>query len=338
MSMDANFHSVIDRILSVDHLRLHAAASAWEGLADAGTAEHDRLAAAAADVAAEPGEGLAELGDRIRGAAGWAGDAGAMAARVAGQLTTAAGAAARATERAIDLRARYDQVAESGDDAEGSVGERMRRMSERAVLTAEAVTVLQQLDADIGRVTGDTAPPAPESGGHLLVSEERSVDRTTDRATTGDARTADRATADHAATRRDADRQPADRAAEREPDRAPEKEPGLVPGQPAPDGFAHVLTPDRLSVLGPEGGEFEGWVRSPGTGHLVDPATGREFDPVTSRWVDPVTGLPFGEPATTTRPFAGIGVGPGALAAGVGLGLAGLGRALPGLGRLGGLY
>ena len=48
-------------------------------------------------------------------------------------------------------------------------------------------------------------------------------------------------------------------------------------------------------VVGPEGGDFAGWVRDPDTGYLVDPATGQEYDPVTGRFVDPVTGKPFGD-------------------------------------------
>ncbi|GAB2929544.1 hypothetical protein [Streptomyces mayteni] len=276
MSMDADFHQVIARVLAVDHLRLHAAAGAWDAVAGAGTAEHDRLAGAAADIGAERGEGLAELADRMRGHAGWAGDAGAMAARAARRLAAAAEAAARAIERTLALRVAYAEVAESGDEGVPSAGERTLRRGERAWLTAEAVTVVRTLDGDFGRVTGDTAPPAPERGRHRDVA----------------------------------------RPGEGDP----------VGAVPAPEGGVDVLAPERLSVLGPEAGDFEGWVRSPGTGHLVDPVTGREYDPGTSRWVDPITGAPFGEPTTSGQRFAGTGLGPGPPAAGVGLG------------RLGGLY
>ncbi|MEU7872406.1 hypothetical protein [Dactylosporangium sp. NPDC049140] len=49
------------------------------------------------------------------------------------------------------------------------------------------------------------------------------------------------------------------------------------------------------SVLGPDDGDFGGWVKDPRTGYLIDPATGQEFDPTTGRWIDPVTGKPFGD-------------------------------------------
>ncbi|RKN45613.1 hypothetical protein D7294_03830 [Streptomyces hoynatensis] len=67
------------------------------------------------------------------------------------------------------------------------------------------------------------------------------------------------------------------------------------------------------SVLGPEEGDFAGWVQSPNTGHLVDPATGREFDPATGRWIDPVTGRPFGEVAEYATRLSGLGGGPGSV-------------------------
>uniref|UniRef100_UPI001D13082D hypothetical protein n=1 Tax=Streptomyces otsuchiensis TaxID=2681388 RepID=UPI001D13082D len=66
-------------------------------------------------------------------------------------------------------------------------------------------------------------------------------------------------------------------------------------------------------VLGPERGDFAGWVESPATGYLTDPATGREFDSVSGRWIDPVTGRPFGEVTEYASRLSGIGAGPGAV-------------------------
>ncbi|SMD07211.1 hypothetical protein [Kibdelosporangium aridum] len=62
----------------------------------------------------------------------------------------------------------------------------------------------------------------------------------------------------------------------------------------------HVPDPGRTdfpesSVVGKEGGDFQGWVKDPTTGFLVDPGSGREFDPVSGKWIDPVTGQPFGD-------------------------------------------
>jgi hypothetical protein len=80
------------------------------------------------------------------------------------------------------------------------------------------------------------------------------------------------------------------------------------------------------SVVGPDGGDFAGWVRDPRTGFLIDPETGQEFDPVTGRWIDPVTGKPFGDVvqyATRMEGLnGGVNTGTGLLAGGgTGVGL-----------------
>jgi hypothetical protein len=110
-----------------------------------------------------------------------------------------------------------------------------------------------------------------------------------------------------------------------------------TPDFEAPNGSAigSGSYPDS-SVLGPEAGDFAGWVQSPSTGHLVDPATGREFDPASGRWIDPVTGRPFGEVTEYATRLSGLAAGPGAIASAGGLatvsagGLPGAGAAGPG--------
>ncbi|MFD9888500.1 hypothetical protein ACFWY9_04120 [Amycolatopsis sp. NPDC059027] len=42
-------------------------------------------------------------------------------------------------------------------------------------------------------------------------------------------------------------------------------------------------------------GDFDGWVRDPRTGYLIDPVSGQEYSPQDARYVDPVTGKPFGD-------------------------------------------
>jgi hypothetical protein len=76
--------------------------------------------------------------------------------------------------------------------------------------------------------------------------------------------------------------------------------------------------------LGPDTGQYAGWVQDPNTGNLVDPATGREVDP-SGRFVDPVTGAPFGEAADYASRLEGItgtGGGAGVLGPVGGVGLA----------------
>ncbi|MFB9239666.1 hypothetical protein ACFFWC_29745 [Plantactinospora siamensis] len=101
------------------------------------------------------------------------------------------------------------------------------------------------------------------------------------------------------------------------------------------------------SVLGPDSGDFAGWVRDPRTGYLINPATGQEFDPTAGRWIDPVTGKPFGDSEryasrleglnTGATPSAGPLGGSGGLAAPLGGG-GGAGGTGGGPAGLGGLY
>jgi hypothetical protein len=95
------------------------------------------------------------------------------------------------------------------------------------------------------------------------------------------------------------------------------------------------------SVTGKEAGDFEGWVRDPGTGYLVDPTTGREFDPVTGRWIDPVTGKPFGDVVQYASRLEGLSGGTGGsplAAGGGGVGYAPLFGGGLGAGNVAGLY
>ncbi|MDT0343955.1 hypothetical protein [Streptomyces litchfieldiae] len=327
MTTDDDFMAVIDRILSAQHVMIHAAAGAWYALAGAGTAERDRLAGAAADAEAEPGVGLIELADRIKGTASWAEGASAVAQQIAGQLQAAGEASARAAERALALLVEYEAAAVDmpADDAidPTMVSAAIRKQEERDRLLAEARSVLDQLSSDVGRVTGGQAPPSPEGdrtggGNNSLESVPRSADRN---GTTDSTTRSDRNGSPDRPTRGDRD--------------------NMIEGTPPPNS----TTPDGdypsyLSVLGPENEEFGGWVQSPNTGYLVDPATGREFDPGSGRWIDPVTGLPFGESTEYATRLSGLGTGPGAMATGVGLAAIGAGGpgTIGGGGGLAGLY
>jgi hypothetical protein len=75
------------------------------------------------------------------------------------------------------------------------------------------------------------------------------------------------------------------------------------------------------SVLGPEQGDFAGWVIDPRTGFLIDPTTGREYDPATGHWIDPVTGKPFGEVDRYATHLEGLGSTPVPTTLGVGTGV-----------------
>ncbi|MDT0318815.1 hypothetical protein [Streptomyces millisiae] len=322
MATDEEFMAVIARILSAQHVSIHAVAEAWTALAAAGTTERDRLANAAANAEAERGAGLAELADRLGGTAAWAEGASAVAQQVAGQLRTAGEAAARATERALTLLVEYEaaQVDLPADAiSPAMVSAAMRGEAEQERLLAEARGVLEQLSQDVSRVTGGDAPAAPERSGTVRADATRETAARSD---------AQRATAD--------DRPESERSGPTAADRD-----NMIEGHP-PSPNAQTTDgqyPSYLSVLGPEAGEFDGWVQSPNTGYLVDPATGREFDPGSGRWIDPVTGLPFGESTEYATRLSGLGTGPSAMATGIGLAALGGGAgAVGGGGGLGGLY
>ncbi|TDC72957.1 hypothetical protein [Streptomyces hainanensis] len=322
MATDEEFMAVIGRILSAQHVTIHAVAQAWTALATAGTAERDRLANAATNAEAERGAGLAELADRLGSTAAWADGASTVAQRVAGQLHAAGEASARATERALTLLVAYeaaqvDLPADAISPAMVSAAGRGEEEQER--LLAEARSVLEQLGQDVRRVTGGDAPAAPERGGTVTADASRqSAPRDGDQRIPSD-----------------------DRPGTRRPGPAADDGDNMIEGSPPaadarPGGGEY---PSYLSVLGSEDGEFGGWVQSPNTGFLVDPATGREFDPGSGRWIDPVTGLPFGESTEYATRLSGLGGGPGATATGIGLAALGGGvGAVGGGGGLGGMY
>lgn len=110
MSMDDEFMAVIGRILSTQHVTIHATADGWLALAAASGGERDRLAGVAGEAESEPGAGLPELAERLRRTAEWADGASAVAQRIASQLRRAGEASARATERALTLLLEYEEA------------------------------------------------------------------------------------------------------------------------------------------------------------------------------------------------------------------------------------
>ncbi|MCZ7413898.1 hypothetical protein [Streptomyces sp. WMMC897] len=290
--MADDFRDTCRTIYSPSEYGMRAAAGAWLALAGAATQSNDRLRGIAGDAQAEPGVGLLELADRLGAVGGWGDGAGAVAVAIARQLQTAADATSKTVERVMDLEDEYDEQ------------ERLRdEKSEHDVMTASAMhqgnmgrltrEVNDELDAlntVYATVTGGNAPTAPEVSAANGPGAPARSSYTAESATVG----------------------------------GPTGEAVYVT---APNG-SRVGAGDypHSSVIGPDGGDFAGWVRSPNTGFLVDPATGREFDPASGRWIDPVTGRPFGAVTEYATRLAGLGGGPGPLTGGpVGLGIAAVG-------------
>ncbi|ONK12457.1 hypothetical protein [Streptomyces sp. MP131-18] len=299
MTTDGDFKGIVADIYSAAHVRILAAAGAWIALAGAGTSEEDRLSGTASAAQAETGVGLIELAERVEGTASWAGGAGAVARRIAEQLSVAGESSARATEEALGLEARYDEASETpaGPDvgmAAVSAAERQHEEKQKLIRAAEDVRA--RLGATIAQVTGGDVPAAPGGGaggggaGGGAGGSGGAGSGGGGAAGAGAAGSAGAAGHGGSGT--------------------------LVQ---AANG-AHVGVGDYpySRVLGPDQGDFAGWVQSPGTGFLVDPATGREFDTVTGRWIDPVTGQPFGEVTEYATRYSGLGTGPGTIAAGFG--------------------
>ncbi|WP_052851278.1 hypothetical protein [Streptomyces avicenniae] len=338
-SPDAAFDDAINRILSARYMHMQAAAGAWRALAAAAGAEGSALAGTARATAAEEGVGLLELSDRISAASGWAEGAGQAAVRIADQLQQAADHSARAAEKAIELDDQFFEVEQRLEERIRviDVGMGVIRASEVATtqkteLKNQALVVLDGLSDEFSRVIGEEPPPAPEGG-----SGDGGVQNSAAFGGGG----AVGAAAAYAANRGGGGRSVASVSGG---GGGGARRAGYV----APNG-ASVGEGDYpgSSVVGPEGGDFAGWVQSPSTGHLVDPATGREFDPSTGQWIDPNTGEGWGAETDYSGRYSGLGNGPGAVAGGAGVipGLVGGGAALvPGLvggaggGNIGGWY
>ncbi|MDT0266239.1 hypothetical protein RM844_08015 [Streptomyces sp. DSM 44915] len=282
MSSDARFHGIVDDIYSARHIRMYAAAGAWIALAGAGTGENDRLAGAAESAAAEPGVGLIELSDRMSATASWASGASAVAMTIANQLNTAGDAAAGATEAALVLEEAFTEASQAPAGADvgmAAVTAAERQSEEKQRLVAEAQAVLDELASRFALVTGGDAPAAPGGGGAGGGGGVPGGGGGLAGAAMGAAA-------------------------------------GAVGGVLAPaanGGLVGVGDYPHGRLLGPEHGDFAGWVRSPTTGFLVDPATGREFDATAGRWIDPITGQPFGAVTEYAARLSGLNVGPGAV-------------------------
>ncbi|MGP4109441.1 hypothetical protein ACTWP5_00810 [Streptomyces sp. 4N509B] len=313
---DASFRRTVDSIFSSQHYTMRVAAGAWLALANAAGAESGALSNTASEAESEPGVGLLELSDRLRATSSWAEGAGAVARQISDQLTRSAERSARATERAEELDVKFREIeswrferAESLPDGRAHMETNRFAEGEKQRLLGEAQQELDDLAAEFAQVIGGTPPSAPEGG-----------------AGSGAAPTGVGAAAGGAAGAM-----------------AAGGAGGAVASGGGAWGAAGAVTPadheapngsvigagsyPSSSVLGPEHGDFAGWVQSPTTGFLVDPATGREFDPVAGRWIDPVTGQPFGEVTEYATRLSGLGNGPGAIASGGGLVAASVGAA-----------
>ncbi|MCK1815722.1 hypothetical protein MTQ13_15775 [Streptomyces sp. XM4011] len=308
MSTDGEFRELLVTIFSAEHLQIYGAAGAWLAMASLSASSDDWLSGAAAETAAEPGVGLIELAERMENSAATAQEIAVLAGRVAGQLQSAGDASARATEEALVLLFEYEET--NGDPPGADVGMAAnafyeRQLEEKRRLITEAARVLSDLGADFSKVTGGevTAPGGGSGGG-----------------AGGGGISAGAAGGNGAA----GSGGPVAAGSGQGPAMVATANGGQVGPGTYPD--ARVLGPDR--------GDFAGWVQSPGTGFLVDPATGREFDPVTGRWIDPVTGRPFGEVTEYAARLSGLGSGPGAIVTGSGLAAVGGGAAAAGLAGL----
>ncbi|PCG82467.1 hypothetical protein CIB93_30030, partial [Streptomyces sp. WZ.A104] len=285
--MADDFRETVRTVYSPSEYGMRAAAGAWLALAGAATRSKDTLRGIAGDAEAEPGVGLLELADRLTAVGGWGDGASAVAAAIAGQLQTAADSTSATVERVMELEDRYDEQErlrneKTQADVMTAASMHQDRMGE---LTDAARKELAALDAVYARVTGGNAPAAPDVGSAGGGGPTR---------TYGGGAGGPGAEAGGGAQQ--------------------------AAYATAPNGSRVGMGDYPYSgVIGPDGGDFAGWVRSPNTGFLVDPATGREFDPSSGRWIDPVTGRPFGEVTEYATRLAGLNGGPTGLVGGPGL-------------------
>ncbi|MFE7136683.1 hypothetical protein ACFVAG_02925 [Streptomyces sp. NPDC057644] len=281
--MADGFRETVRAVYSPSEYGMRAAAGAWLALAGAATQSKDSLRKIAGDAEAEPGVGLVELADRLGDVGGWGDGAGAVAAAIAGQLQTAADTTSATVERVMELEQRYKEQEQLRDDkAQHDVLTASSMHQDRmGQLTAEARKELATLDAAYAKVTGGNTPAAPEVGS----------------AAGGGSGGAGGGPGSGAG-------------------RSDGAQPPVYASAPNGSRVGEGDYP-YSSVIGRDGGDFAGWVRSPNSGFLVDPASGREFDPSSGRWIDPVTGRPFGEVTEYATRLAGLTGGPaGPLGAG----------------------
>ncbi|WP_354596477.1 hypothetical protein R1Y80_04710 [Streptomyces sp. JL1001] len=285
--MADDFRETARTVYSPSEYGMRAAAGAWLALAAAATRSKDDLRGIAGDAEAEPGVGLVELADRLGAVGGWGDGASAVAAAIAAQLQTAADSTAATVERVMELEDSYDEQErlrneKTQADVMTAASMHQDRMGE---LTEAARKELTALDAVYAQVTGGNAPSAPEvgaAGGGGPVRSHGGGAGGPGAETAGAAQHAGYAT--------------------------------------APNGSRVGMGEyPYSSVIGPDGGDFAGWVRSPNTGFLVDPVTGREFDPSSGHWIDPVTGRPFGDVTEYATRLAGLNGGPSGPTGGPGL-------------------
>lgn len=284
-SVDAEFLMAVSDIASTQHVRMSEAAGAWIALAAAAHEDGGSLSQTADNAAVSPGTGMLEMADRVAGASGWAGGAAGVSQQISRQLAHASEASAVAYERAQTLLEQYREVSQTAQGLQEEESKTpanheglQQANGEKKRLRDEAVAELERLGRAFALVSGGEVPTAPEGGSGAGAG-------------------------------------------------------GI--GQPggsaigAAGGSGAMMTAANGSqvgvgdyphsrVLGPDKGDFAGWVKSPSTGFLVDPATGREFDSVTGRWIDPVTGRPFGEVTEYATRLSGLGAGSGAIAYGAG--------------------
>lgn len=293
-STDAEFYGTVTDIRSARHYQIAAASGAWLLLAQAAQGENTAMGGIAANVEAEPGVGLLQLADRVHGTAGWLEGAGSVAQQIAEQLVRAGMHAAEAQWNAEDVKGRYDELAESHrermavttDSALSTVAAHGEEAKRR--LVNEAQGILNDLGSQFAHVIGGDAPAAPGGGGGGggggFGASAGGAGGMGAAAAAGFAGGAGAAMAG-----------------------------GGGHYQAANGATVGMGEYPHSRVLGPERGDFAGWVESPTTGFLTDPATGREFDTVTGRWIDPITGRPFGEVTEYASRLSGLGAGPGAV-------------------------
>ncbi|WP_129842967.1 hypothetical protein [Streptomyces sp. RFCAC02] len=284
-SPDAAFDSAVNKILSARYYHMQAAAGAWTALAQAAGVESSALTSQAGSTALEPGVGLIALADRIEATGGWAESAGQTAQVIAEQLRSASDSAAAAAERALELDDQYWEVEQWETDrintldvGMGVVQTNLVANERKNALKTEALNVLNNLGDDFSRVIGAEPPPAPGGGSGGTGSVGDGITPVASGDTLSAVGSGVSSTADYQ----------------------------------TPNGaYVGSGTYPGSRVVGPEGGDFAGWVQSPSTGNLVDPATGREYDPSTGQWIDPNTGLGFGQAGDQSGRWEGLGTGPG---------------------------
>ena len=297
---DYSFYDAYDVIQSGQPYSLKDVADTWRNFAGACQSAADQLKGTSAMVTAQQGTPYQNFGDRAAPVANWMNQVAGQANTVAGGLSNAGAVGTSAQMEAAQQKAVVDQKINQivGPDGALSMAKVNGMNAAEAAGAAVLNPAIDKWSAAYNAFNPGQVQPAPVNNGGSGAGPAPT-------STSGGSGSSGSGSTSGGA-----------------PGAAPVATPSANASHPAASSGTGGSTGGdypNSSVVGPNGGDFAGWVKDPRTGYLIDPSTGQEYDPTSARWVDPVTGKPFGDLTQYSSRLEGLSGGvPGQLALGGG--------------------